>query len=262
MVGPTIVIGIALLSAVVLALILRARQRSKERGFKNAPNQVSSQADPVEAEIARAIRQAVPERFVVFDLETTGLDPASHEIIEIGAIKVHRDSARHDGFQCLVKPKKRISKRITQINGISQQMVYEQGEPLDTVLKDFAEFIENLPLVSFNAEFIWVFYALLQADMALRSATTFHVRWSWHVKLGQGEKATDCAIWLETGNCPPRGHIAHLRIANELFSSTWEPPQSSVQGGMNRRPARRSCNDDHELRRSSVRWSSSRSVSP
>jgi DNA polymerase III subunit epsilon len=154
MVGPTIVICIALLSAVALALtILRARRRPKERSFANAPSQVTSQADPVEAEIARAIRQSVPERFLVFDLETTGLDPGRHEIIEIGAIKVNRDSARHDGFQCLVKPKKRISKRITQINGISQQMVNEQGEPLGTVLKDFAEFIGNLPLVSFNAEF-------------------------------------------------------------------------------------------------------------
>ncbi len=153
MVDPRLVIGIALLSAVVLALILRGRRRSKERGFENAPNQVYSQADPVEAEIARAIRQSVPERFVVFDLETTGLDAARHEIIEVGAIKVNRDSARHDGFQCLVKPKKRISKRITQINGISQQMVNDEGEPLDAVLKDFVEFIEDLPLVSFNAEF-------------------------------------------------------------------------------------------------------------
>jgi DNA polymerase III epsilon subunit-like protein len=77
---------------------------------------------------------SVPERFVAFDLETTGLDPLRHEIIEIGA-------------------KKRIPKRITQINGISQDMVNQEGEPLQQALAGFVEFIGDLPLVSFNAEF-------------------------------------------------------------------------------------------------------------
>lgn len=105
----------------------------------------------------------VPPKFVVFDLETTGLDPTRHEIIEVGAIRVNRDSDLHEangrfefsglGFQALVKPRRRIPKRITQINGISQDMVDKEGEPLEAVLKDFAAFIGDLPLVSFNAAF-------------------------------------------------------------------------------------------------------------
>jgi DNA polymerase III epsilon subunit family exonuclease len=96
---------------------------------------------------------SVPERFVAFDLETTGLDPLRHEIIEIGAIRFTRGSENHDTFQTLVKPKKRIPKRITQINGISQDMVNQEGEPLQQALAGFVEFIGDLPLVSFNAEF-------------------------------------------------------------------------------------------------------------
>jgi DNA polymerase-3 subunit epsilon len=96
---------------------------------------------------------SVPERFVVFDLETTGLDPLRHEIIEIGAIRYTRGSEKHDTLQMLVKPKKRIPKRITQINGISQDMVDQEGEPLQQALTGFVEFIGELPLVTFNAEF-------------------------------------------------------------------------------------------------------------
>jgi len=61
----------------------------------------------------------LPERFVVFDLETTGLDPSKHEIIEIGAIRVNRDSDQHESFQALVKPAGKVPKRITELTGIS-----------------------------------------------------------------------------------------------------------------------------------------------
>ncbi len=95
----------------------------------------------------------LPPRFVIFDLETTGLDPTRHEIIEIGAIRVNRDSNVHDTFQTLVRPHKRIPKMITQMTGISQSMVKQDGQPLESALKEFGEFVGYLPLVSFNAEF-------------------------------------------------------------------------------------------------------------
>jgi len=47
---------------------------------------------------------SLPERFVVFDLETTGLKAGQHEIIEIGAIRVNRDSNQHETFSALVMP--------------------------------------------------------------------------------------------------------------------------------------------------------------
>ena len=112
----------------------------------------------------------LPQRFIVLDLETTGLDPARHEIIEIGAIRVNRDSNIHDTFSALVKPTRRIPKRITQMTGISQDMVDSEGEPLEKAIKAFATFIEDLPLVAFNAEF----------DMAfLRNAAKQHNLVDW-----------------------------------------------------------------------------------
>ena len=99
----------------------------------------------------------LPERFVVFDLETTGLKPDTHEIIEIGAIRVNRDSDNHDTFQALVKPTKKIPKKITEITGITQDMVEKDGEPLKVLLPQFLEFVGDLPLVSYNAEFDMAF---------------------------------------------------------------------------------------------------------
>jgi DNA polymerase III subunit epsilon len=99
----------------------------------------------------------LPPRFVVLDLETTGLDPAKDEIIEIGAIRVNRDSDHHQTFRALVRPTKRIPNKIREITGISQDMIDSEGEQLESVLREFAAFIEDLPLVTFNAEFDMAF---------------------------------------------------------------------------------------------------------
>ncbi len=95
----------------------------------------------------------LPEQFVVLDLETTGLDPTKHEIIEIGAVKVNRDSNKHVTFQALIKPSKKIPKKITHITGITREMVEKDGEDLESVIKEFIEFIGDLRLVAYNAEF-------------------------------------------------------------------------------------------------------------
>lgn len=95
----------------------------------------------------------LPQQFVVLDLETTGLDPIKHEIIEFGAIKVSLGSDTHPTFQTLVKPERKVPKRITEITGITQAMVDSEGRPLATALAEFMDFIQDLPLVTFNAEF-------------------------------------------------------------------------------------------------------------
>ena len=95
----------------------------------------------------------IPDRFVVFDLETTGLSPSKNEIIEIGAIKVDLANSTHPGFKMLVKPKGRVSARISQLTGITQSMIDADGVPLANAIADFSSFCERLPLVSFNASF-------------------------------------------------------------------------------------------------------------
>lgn len=145
------IIGIGLVAALILWFIFAARGTSGT-GYSSGLQRDRPASSHITDE-EELFRLAVPERFVVFDLETTGLNPLRHEIIEIGAIKVNRDSDVHEYFQCLVRPLKRIPKAATLKNGITQDMVTQDGEPLEAALRDFTKFIEDLPLISFNADF-------------------------------------------------------------------------------------------------------------
>jgi len=95
----------------------------------------------------------LPAQFIVADIETTGLDPLKHEIIEIAAIRVNRDSGRHDTFTGLIKPKRKISAKIASITGITNDLLQREGEPLEDVVIAFLDFIGDRPLVFYNAPF-------------------------------------------------------------------------------------------------------------
>ena len=70
-----------------------------------------------------------------------------------------------------MKPRKRIPDEIAEMTGITQELVDSQGEPLDSTLREFLAFIEDLPLVTFNAEFDMAFLrrAAKQNNMAIRN---------------------------------------------------------------------------------------------
>lgn len=89
--------------------------------------------------------------YIIFDLETTGLDSLKDEIIEIGAIKIENSEVK-DIFNKLVKPETLVSSRITEITGISQEML-ENEPPIKPVLAKFMEFIGDNILVAHNADF-------------------------------------------------------------------------------------------------------------
>lgn len=92
-----------------------------------------------------------PSSFVVFDIETTGLNPGFNEIIEIGAVKVINDEVV-DTFQVLIKPTNEISPFITNLTGITNEMV-EGASRIEEILPDFVEFIQDLVLVGHNVNF-------------------------------------------------------------------------------------------------------------
>ncbi len=113
----------------------------------------------------------LPEKFVVFDLETTGFSPRKNEIIEIGAVKINRDFDNHEIFQALIKPNKEIPRKITEMTGITQEMVDNEGENLASALEEFVNFIEDLRLVAYNADFDMRFIkeALMSHDITIKN---------------------------------------------------------------------------------------------
>ncbi|MCM1259486.1 MAG: PolC-type DNA polymerase III [Prevotella sp.] len=89
--------------------------------------------------------------YVVFDIETTGLYIPFNEIIEIGAVKI-KNGLVIDQFSSLIKPKKPVHQRITDITHITNEMLYDQL-PIEEVLPGFLSFIEGSILVAHNAHF-------------------------------------------------------------------------------------------------------------
>ena len=93
--------------------------------------------------------------FVVFDLETTGLNPKDDEIIEIGAVKL-KGTELLDTFSSFAKPSKEISPLISRITGINNEML-ASALPVKEVLPDFIKFCEGSILVAHNAQFDYGF---------------------------------------------------------------------------------------------------------
>lgn len=93
----------------------------------------------------------IPESFVVFDLETTGLDSRVDEIIEIGALKVVENKVV-DSFEMLVKPTVLIPPFITNLTGITNAMVSD-APSIEEVLPKFLRFIGSAILVGHNVNF-------------------------------------------------------------------------------------------------------------
>lgn len=89
--------------------------------------------------------------FIVFDLETTGLKPATEEITEIAAVLV-REGEIKDSFQTYVNPHKPIPPEITELTGISDETVADAPD-LPEALDKFFAFMGNRVLVAHNAGF-------------------------------------------------------------------------------------------------------------
>ncbi|MCF7822952.1 MAG: ribonuclease H-like domain-containing protein [Candidatus Marinimicrobia bacterium] len=89
--------------------------------------------------------------FVSFDLETTGLDPKTDYVIEIGAVKVVNGIAT-ERYQQFVKPPIRIPKFIEKLTGIDDEMV-RNSPSFEDVVDDLYDFLGNHPLVAHNVYF-------------------------------------------------------------------------------------------------------------
>lgn len=90
-------------------------------------------------------------KYLVFDIETTGVYPLFHEIIEIGAVVIENGEVVKE-FNELIKPKNKINQRISNLTNITNKMV-EHCVDEETALRRFYEFIgdEEYVLVGHNA---------------------------------------------------------------------------------------------------------------
>ena len=102
---------------------------------------------PGKLDVDRNLKDA---RYVVYDLESTGLSSNYNEIIEISAVRLYKGEIVNE-FSTFVKPKAKISNFITKLTSITNDDV-RSAPSIEQVLPEFVDFIDDI-LVAHNANF-------------------------------------------------------------------------------------------------------------
>ena len=96
-------------------------------------------------------QETFADEYVVFDIETTGLNPRTCHIIEIGAVRM-RHGEIIDTFSTFVSPGEPLTPQIIDLTGITDDMLKDAPGPAE-VLRAFKEFAGDTPLAAHNASF-------------------------------------------------------------------------------------------------------------
>lgn len=102
----------------------------------------------------------------VLDLETTGLNPYSDCIVEVGILMV-RNGVVFKQYQQLVHPSKSIPSEVTAINHITNEMVADQPE-VGEVMQTVYDMLRGYPIVGHNIGFDMSFLMATGVDFTLK----------------------------------------------------------------------------------------------
>jgi len=91
-------------------------------------------------------------RIAVIDFETTGISPTMGDRATEVAIVITEQGRVVDRYQSLMNAGVRIPSFITQLTGITNAMI-ETAPPADTVMREAARFVGEVPMVAHNAAF-------------------------------------------------------------------------------------------------------------
>lgn len=92
-------------------------------------------------------------REIVFDTETTGLDPAKgHRVVEIGAVEIANLIPTGRVFHFYLNPERDMPEEAFRVHGLSSEFLSGQKK-FREIADQFLEFVEGANLVAHNAEF-------------------------------------------------------------------------------------------------------------
>ena len=102
-------------------------------------------------------------RAVLFDTETTGLDPLKGDrVIEVAALELFNDLPTGETFHCLIHPDRDIPPEATRVHGMTLEDL-ANAPRFAAIADDMLAFFGDAPLVAHNAAFDFGF---LNAELA------------------------------------------------------------------------------------------------
>ena len=192
--------------------VIRRNQLTRLRQLANAG---------IRAEIGRVDYRFDPDQdYVVVDVETTGGWANGDRITEIGAVKVRNHQVVEE-WHSLVNPQRAIPPKITQITGITNQMV--RDAPVFAEVADgFVRFMGDGIFVAHNVNFDYGFMSYEYGRLERRfrfpklcTVAAMRRRYPGHKSYGLGKLCEAYGIELETHHralCDARatGHLLNL----------------------------------------------------
>lgn len=91
-------------------------------------------------------------RQIVLDTETTGLDPTSHRIIEIGCVELERRRLTGRHYHQYTNPMREVDEAAQEVHGISNEFLNDKPE-FSAVVDEFLAFVKGAELLIHNAPF-------------------------------------------------------------------------------------------------------------
>jgi DNA polymerase III subunit epsilon len=92
-------------------------------------------------------------REIVFDTETTGLDPRQGDrVVEIGCVELVNHIVTGQTFHVYINPERSMPRAAFDIHGLSDEFLSDKPK-FGEIARDFAAFIEDARLVAHNADF-------------------------------------------------------------------------------------------------------------
>lgn len=120
--------------------------------IKNGVGYLNTTCEEIDLHTKTAIKNFRKENsYIVVDVETTGLSPLDHEIIEIAMLK-YASGVEVDRYTTFVKPSEDISNEVTALTGITNDDV-KNAPSIKDISEQITAFIGNSVLVAHNASF-------------------------------------------------------------------------------------------------------------
>ena len=92
------------------------------------------------------------QKFICLDIEATGLNNLTEDIIEVAAVKFNLLDQEIETFHTLIHTDIEISNLIHNLTGINNQMLVNSPS-LDSIKNDLINFCQDLPIVGHNISF-------------------------------------------------------------------------------------------------------------